>query len=109
MPLRDKPQPGMRPGQHEEQERLLKQLLQGQKQLIKAVGEGGGKPIDINFSWPMDHELMQKVNELLVIVKDIQERLKGGSGLTEAEEQELAAKLSAEKDALKGAVEGNQP
>jgi len=42
-------------------------------ELSKVVGEG--KPIDVQFSWPMDHELLQ-------IVKDIQARLPAADSAT---------------------------
>ena len=97
-----------KPDQHESQIRKLELLIQGQgkqqkilETLVKAVGQGPA-PIQVQFSWPMDSELMQ-------IVREIRDRLAGGSGLTESQEQELAGKLAGGTDPLQEAVEANQP
>ena len=103
----ENPSVSRKPGQHEEQERLLKQLVKGQAEqqkvleaLVKAVGEG--KPIDVRFSWPFDNELMQ-------IVREILELLKAKGGLTAEQEAEAAAKLAGGRTSLQQAVEENQP
>jgi len=78
-----------------EEKKLLKELKAEVVQLRSAVGDlsvtvsqlakivGEGKPINIQFSWPMDNELMQ-------IVKDIQARIgtvpSGGASKEEIEQ-----------------------
>jgi len=99
--------------QHEAQLRKLEQVLKAQEQgnsLLKELAKGQGNKVDVAFSWPFDIPLMQKVEQILQIVKEIQERLAGGGGLTETQEQELAAKLSGPTGELQAAVEAqNQP
>jgi len=111
----DQPPVSRAPGQHEEQERLLRKLLQEQAKQQKAlenlVDEVSKLHMihEVRFSIPHLDEVLLGVQELLVIVKDIQERLVGGGGLSESQEQELAGKLSEATDSLQGAVEANQP
>jgi len=102
-----------RPDQHELQLRKLDALVKAQERgnsLLKELAKGQGNKVDVAFSWPFDIPLMQKVEEILRVVKEIQERLAGGGGLTETQEQELAAKLSGPTGELQAAVEAqNQP
>ena len=39
------------------------------KVLVKEVRGQRQRPIDIQFSWPMDHELMQMVKEIRELLK----------------------------------------
>jgi len=99
-----------KPDQHELQLRKLDALVKAQERgnsLLKELAKGQGNKVDVAFSWPFDIPLMQKVEQILQTVKEIQERLAGGGGLTETQEQELAAKLSGPTGELQAAVEAN--
>jgi len=52
------------------------------KALAKEVRDKIRKPIDIQFSWPMDHELMRGVNEIRELLKKLLEKQQGESNDT---------------------------
>jgi len=75
------------------------------KTAVETLASGEAqKPIQIQFSWPMDNELMQLVREILARLPG-----EGGEGLSSAEEDEQAAKLNASTGQLEAVVEANQP
>jgi len=110
MAANQKQEKGWFGGLGKDDKKLLTDLKQEVQKLGKAVedlatnaGEGQ-KPIQIQFSWPMDNELMQLVREILARLPG-----EGGEGLSAAEEDEQAARLNASTDQVQAAVDANQP
>lgn len=71
----DQPQVSRAPGQHEDQERLLRKLLQGQEKqekfLEKLCNEVSKLHMvhEVRFSWPFDNELMDLVRAIFELLK----------------------------------------
>ena len=67
------------------------------KALTKVVGQS--KPIDIQFSWPMDHELMKKVDLILDTVKSIR-HAQAEDSVTKSEIEEILGPVLARMKAV---------